>query len=198
MISFLLKLCTVFSDSLIQQDTIKESRWVERIAAGDRRAEQELLVYFEDQIDRLVKTKIGSRNDDVDDLKQDVRVALVKSLREGKFDTAKGRIGSYVYGVTSNKIKDYLKSPRRLQPVELEYDLPDSYDLQEELERKERVSALRKALEELPKKYKIVLYQRYFLDRSITEISQDMNLPTRRVSERINYAKKLLRNVFPV
>lgn len=176
----------------------KEREWIQRIANGESEAEQELLLFFDERIDRWVRNKIGKNAEDVEDLKQEIRIAIIKSLREGKFDQTQGKLGSYIYSIVRHKVADYLKSPKRSESMGFDIDIPDISDPQTEIEQQERLEALRKHLERLPRKYKEVLYLRYFLDRSISEISEIINLPPRQVSQRLNYAKKLLRNTFPV
>ena len=197
-IALLLTAGAVILDKLTSVVENQEADWPQRIAAGDFAAEQELLLFFEEKITRLVRIKIGAKTEAGQDLKQEIRIAIIQSLRAGRFNAETGRLGSYIYSLARHKIIDYLKSPKRHQPLEFETEIPDTTDLQDEMEKEESLSALRRLLEALPHKYKEVLYQRYFLDRSIDEISAALDLLPRRVSERINYAKKLLRQVYPV
>jgi RNA polymerase sigma-70 factor (ECF subfamily) len=197
-IALLLIAGAVIIDKLTQIVENQEIDWVRRIAAGDAEAEQELLLFFEEKITHLVRAKIGAKNEAAQDLMQEIRIAIIQSLRAGRFNADAGRLGSYLYSLAKHKIIDYLKSPKRSKPLEFEIEIPDTMDLHIEMEKQESIAALRRLLEKLPHKYKEVLYQRYFLDRSIDEISVAFDLPPRRVSERINYAKKLLRQIYPV
>jgi RNA polymerase sigma-70 factor (ECF subfamily) len=197
-IALLLIAGAVIIDKLTQIVENQEIDWVRRIAAGDAEAEQELLLFFEEKITHLVRAKIGAKNEAAQDLMQEIRIAIIQSLRAGRFNADAGRLGSYLYSLAKHKIIDYLKSPKRSKPLEFEIEIPDTTDLHVEMEKQESIAALRRLLEKLPHKYKEVLYQRYFLDRSIDEISVAFDLPPRRVSERINYAKKLLRQIYPV
>ena len=52
---------------------------------------------------------------------------------------------------------------------------------------------IKKALKNLKGKYQEVLFLKFFEELSVKEISDRLNLPTRRVSERINYALKLIK-----
>jgi len=198
LIAFILFAGAIILDKLTPVVENQEAGWVQRIAAGDSTAEQELLLFFEEKIARLVRIKIGAKTEEAQDLKQEIRIAIIQSLRAGRFNAEAGRLGSYIYSLARHKIIDYLKSPKRNKPLEFEIEIPDTTDLQEEMEKEESIAALRRLLEELPHKYKEVLFQRYFLDRSIDEISAALDLPPRRVSERINYARKLLRQVYPI
>jgi len=168
---------------------------VARIQAGEDKAEIELLKRFGPRISRKVAYRLGSGNEDWKDVAADAQMALLLSLRQGKFDVDRGvSLGAYVYGITLNKIRDYFKNKKR-RPI-ISDNLPESivtigeaYDL----ERKERRTHLNRLLGSLALKYKEVLYLRFYQELSISEISQTINLSPRRVSERIHYALKLLR-----
>ncbi len=168
---------------------------VEKIQAGDTDAEVELFQRYGPLISRKVSFDLGARNADLRDVAADVQLALLISLRHGKFDVNRGTsLGSYIYGITINKIRDYFKTqktrPLTADPLpECIVSAAEAYDL----EKKEIRSRLRILLGKLKMKYKEVLYLRYYEGLSITEISQKIHLPPRRVSERIHYAIKLLR-----
>jgi RNA polymerase sigma factor (sigma-70 family) len=166
-----------------------------RILQGETKAETELLQKYGPLIARKVSFDLGAGNADWRDVAADAQLALLISLRDGKFDIDRGTsLGSYVYGITINKIRDYFKT-QKTRPLVKE-SLPEcivsaaeTYDL----ERKEIRSKLRTLLGKLKIKYQEVLYMRYYEELSITEISEKINLSPRRVSERIHYAITLLR-----
>jgi len=173
----------------------RDKNLVDRIRAGEIEAETELIQKFGPVIARKVSFDLGAGNSDWRDVAADAQLALLISLRQDKFDVNRGTsLGSYVYGITVNKIRDYYKTQKK-RPL-LKESLPEcivsaaeAYDI----ERKEIRSQLRTLLGKLKLKYKEVLYLRYYQELSVTEISQKINLPPRRVSERIHYAIKLLR-----
>ncbi len=168
---------------------------VKRIQAGETEAETRLFHKYGPLIMRKVSSDLGAGNADWKDVAADAQLALLMSLRQGKFDVNRGTsLGSYIYGLTINKIRDYFKTQKR-RPLITE-TLPEcivsaaqAYDM----EKKEIQSQLKALLGKLKFKYKEVLYLRYYEDLSITEISEKINLPSKRVSERIHYAIKLLR-----
>ncbi|MBN2008188.1 sigma-70 family RNA polymerase sigma factor [candidate division KSB1 bacterium] len=172
-----------------------ENKLIKKIRAGDRTAEQELFSNFDSRIERKVRYTIGFQNEDWKDVVCDIQLALLDSLRCGKFDTEKGiSLGSYTYGITMNKIRDYFKHQKKRENImsdPLEKDLcamdPD------EVEDTELRDTLKKLILKLKLKYKEILYLRFYEELAISEISQRIGLPPRRVSERINYAVKLLR-----
>ena len=64
------------------------------------------------------------------------------------------------------------------------------------LEDEERAGLVRACLQNLRPPYKEALELRYFKELSIAEMSAQLGLPPRRVSERIHYALKLLRKTW--
>ncbi len=172
----------------------RDAKLVQRIAQQDTLAERELLSLFGSRIARKVKYAIGAGNDDWKDLVNDIILAVLENLRNGKFDMQRGTpLGSYIYGITNNKIHDYYKLRKRqiqYQPLErgADFDVAGEF----EIERRELQALMKEMLKKLKYKYQQVLYLRYYEELSIAEISERIDLPPRRVSERINYAIKLL------
>lgn len=168
---------------------------VERIQDGETEAETELLTKYGPLIMRKVSFDLGAGNADWQDVAADAQLALLMSLRQGKFDVnRRTSLGSYIYGITINKIRDYFKKQKK-RPLITE-SLPESIISATEafdIEKREIQSQLRALLGKLKLKYKEVLYLRYYQELSITEISKKTNLPPKRISERIHYALKLLR-----
>ena len=192
---------TIFIDLVIYNvynglmNHLPEQKLIDRIRSGDTDAEVELFRQYGARIARKVSYSLGPGNDDWKDVAGEVQMAVLISLRQGKYDINRGvSLGAYIYGITTNKIRDYFKD-RKKRPF-IPENLPEgvvpvaeAYDL----EIKEVRSLLNSLLSKLKLKYKEVLYLRYYEELSITEISKKLNLPPRRVSERIHYALKLAR-----
>ena len=172
-----------------------DNQLVQRILAGETDAETQLLHRFSARIARKVSYHLGPGNPDLKDVTADIQLAVLMSLRDGKFDINRGSsISSYVYGVTANKIRDYFKSQKK-SPFATD-SLPENIVTVNEaydVEQKEIRAMLNEILGKLKIKYKEVLYLRYYKEMSIEEISRRIGLPPRRVSERIHYALKLIR-----
>ena len=168
---------------------------VERIRAGETKAETALFQRYGPLIARKVSFDLGAGNADWRDVAADAQLALLISLRQGKFDVNRGTsLGSYIYGITINKIRDYFKT-QKTRPLITE-SLPECIVSAAETfdsEKREMKSQLKALLGKLKMKYKEVLYLRYYEELSIAEISERIDLPPRRISERIHYAIKLLR-----
>ena len=186
-----------------------EKKLVERIKQGDPLGERELLSLFGSRIARKVQYEIGVKNDDWKDVVNDVLLAILENLREGRFNPERGAaLGSYIYGITRNKIFDYFKFKKRQQQQQPFYEGRDFGVADEfEMEKRELQSFVKNTLQKLKQKYQQVLYLKYYEELNVAEISEKINLPPRRVSERLNYAIKLLQkemekknyfSIFPV
>lgn len=174
----------------------EEINLTQRIQSGDSKAEGQLFARFDERICRKIQISIGVENDDWKDILSEVKIALLKNLRDGKFDAERNvNLGSYIFGITMNKIRDYYKQQKKDERI-LNRTTPilDPEDCQEDEQVKQELhSILKKLIQNLKLKYKEVLYLRYYEEMTIAQISNQINLPPRRVSERINYALKLLR-----
>ena len=172
---------------------------VQRIEKGDRKAEKILFQTYGSRIAWKVSSSLGRANDDWKDIVGEVQLALISSLRAGKFDSTRGgSLGSYVFGITMNKIRDYYKYQKRRSRISSNLNPAASVDAVAlfEIEREETRRDLRRLLMGLKAKYREILLLRYFEDLSIGEISVKLDLPSRRVSERLHYAARLLRREY--
>jgi len=170
---------------------------VRRIRAGDQESEKELFKRFNDKISKLVSINLSRSSQHWEDVVAETQIAVLISLRQGRYDPEKGiSLSSYIYGITMNKIRDFYKFAKKEAMVSSEIPLETlkiSAKEDADLEREELRQLLREAINQLKGKYKEVLYLRYYEELSIREISERLKLPSRRVSERIHYALKLLR-----
>lgn len=172
---------------------------IEAIRKRDPEAEKELFRVFTPRILSKVHYTLGTHNQDCRDLVSDIQISMLMSLRKGRFNTDKGiSLGSYVYGITRNKLKDYFHD-RKKKNVSADPSVLDCSGIEDdhEFERDELHQMLRQLLKKLKFKYQEVLYLRYYEEYSVREISEQLNLPPRRVSERLHYALKLLRKKCP-
>jgi RNA polymerase sigma factor (sigma-70 family) len=177
--------------------TEKTKGLLERIRSGtDNEAETELLARYGQRIERKVNYYIGYNNPDSSDIISESKIAVLLSLREGRFDPSKNiPLGSYIHGITKNKIKDYFKFKQtdRTTSIDVIEDSSLSSDISGELERKELRDIMRIYLSSLDIKFQEVLHLKFYEQLTITEISSRINLPPKRVSERIHYALKKMK-----
>ena len=167
--------------------------WVERIKSGDCTAENELLEAFQGRIQLVLGRKVYAV-EDRQDLFSEIQWAIVDKLRQGKFVSEKGTLAGYIYGITINKINDYLrkKNQKKNMPLERIQEMSAKDSRFSALETKELEKIMSRAIKTLDKKYKKVLYLKYFEELPVRAIAERLDIEPKVVSARLNYAYKLL------
>ncbi|MEP0861674.1 MAG: sigma-70 family RNA polymerase sigma factor [Ignavibacterium sp.] len=170
----------------------------DKIIAGDSEAENHLFLLFKERIEFLVRARLRGKvsSDDQKDVISEARQAILLSLRKGGFDPSKGKpLEAYIAGIVSNVVAMHFRNLSKKNPAE---DLDKYHSLKEfnnplsEILDNEKKKKLNEALNRLDEKYRNVLLMRVYDELSIEEISNHLGIEKRRVSERINYAFKLL------
>ncbi|MHB1456937.1 MAG: RNA polymerase sigma factor, partial [Armatimonadota bacterium] len=145
-------------------------------------------------------SRMVTRQDDVDDIAQDVFVSVWKSIcsfrRDAKFST-------WLHTITVNTTLTRLKTMKN--KMTLSIDDPDTglaASLQadeaespsESLQKSERDKAVRKAIETLPEKHKLVVVMHYFEHHTCEDIASILGCSVGTVWSRLHYACKILKN----
>ncbi len=177
---------------------LDQNSLIEKIIEGNSEAENHLFLHFKERIEFLVRARLRGRvsADDQKDIISEVREAILLSLRKGGFDPSKGKpLEAYIAGIVSNVVAMHFRDLSKKNPTE---DLDKNHSLKEfnnplsEILDNEKKKKLNEALNRLDEKYRNVLLMRVYDELSIEEISNNLGIEKRRVSERINYAFKLL------
>jgi RNA polymerase sigma-70 factor (ECF subfamily) len=178
--------------------TFDEKSLTDNIVAGDIDAENRLFLHFKERIEFLVRARLRNKvsSDDQQDIMSEAKQAILLSIRKGGFDHSRGKpLEAYIAGIVSNVVAMYFRNLTKEKPTA---DI-DSYHLIEspnnplkEVLDSEKKEKLRLALSKLDNKYQEVLLLRVYDELSIEEIANKIGVEKRRVSERINYAFKLI------
>jgi RNA polymerase sigma-70 factor, ECF subfamily len=177
-----------------------------RIAQGDVDAENYLFVRFGDRIQLLVRNRLRGKvsEEDQKDIIGDIYHAVLVSLRKGGYNPELGNpLEAYIAGIVRNTVVQFFKDLKKtrhpgipldevLNASSLQQNIETTGHILSDLIDKEGRDRLRVCMQKLRPKYLEVLILRFFENKSIEEIAQQLNLERRRVSERINYAFKLL------
>lgn len=177
-----------------------DSRFLsQRIAAGDSQAEHELFQTYEKEIETMVRIRMRYMvsEQDREDVVAEIKHAVLLSLRKGAFDPQTGKtVGAYIAGIGANTIAQYFRKRERGEKfvsrtrLDVEPISVSGNPLAELLDNECR-QELNRCLNKLKPKYRQVLLLRIYEGKSIEEISQQLGIKPRRVSERIHYAFKL-------
>ena len=152
----------------------------------------EIITKYRPIVSFRVKRSIGVQTPEWEDVVNEIMVNVIEKLKKGEF-RGESSIGTFIYTITSRRIIDFIRSKSKVLKHAPE---PNPYASPEEnIEDKERAEWIARAIEKLKPKYKEVLYLYYFKDLSREEVAKKLKITPRRVSERVNYAQKLLRKI---
>ena len=145
----------------------------ERILAGDRSAEDELVSTYRRGVFVIAVARTRDR-EAARDLTQEVLIAILKALREGQLrETAK--LAGFIQGTARNLINNYLRA--RAHHAEIELD-DEAYcaDPVQELESLERQRLVRRELESFSITDQQILLLSLVDGHSLAEVAQRLNL----------------------
>ena len=178
----------------------QQRQLVSRIQAGDAAAKKELFESYKTAIFWKICRTIKADAFCLEEVASEVYLALLQELSKPSFQPEQWiSLDAFVWGVANHKIHDWFKRQKQRNRVFHDLTLAEEIAAAAEeyrLENEESAQLLRVRLQDLQPQYKDVLELRYFKELSIAEISVQLGLPPRRVSERIHYALKLLRKAW--
>ena len=139
-----------------------------------------------------VKKSIGVKTPDWEDVVNEIMINVVEKLKKGEF-RGESSVGTFIYTITSRRIIDFIRKKSKVLKHAPE---PNPYlSPHEHVENRERAQWIADSIEKLKPKYKEILYLYYYQELSREEVAKKLNISPRRVSERVNYAQKLLKKV---
>jgi RNA polymerase sigma-70 factor (ECF subfamily) len=136
-----------------------------------------------------VRKALGSSNPDWEDVVNEILTQAVVKIKSGEF-RGDSSVGTFLYTITSRRIIDYIRQKTRILKHAPE---PAPYpDPHEEMERREKAKQVELVVAGLKPKFRDVLYLYYYRELSRDEVARALDISPRRVSERVNYALKLI------
>lgn len=139
-----------------------------------------------------VRKSLGSLNPDWEDIVNEVMTQVFEKIKREEF-RGDSSIGTFIYTIAQRRIIDYIRGKQKVLKYAPEINpLPSPLD---QIEQKERAKALAHSIKKLKPKYKDVLYLYYYKEFSREEVAQKLGITPSKVSERINYAQKLLKKM---
>ena len=169
---------------------------VQKTLEGDTDAFSVLVQRYQKQIYSLTY-RLTNDPEDARDLAQEVFIHIFRVL--DKFDQDR-KFFSWMYKVATNVCYNALRRSKKDQAVALDDKVIEitpfvasSEALPEEYyERRETQELVRKAVAQLPEKYRLPLVLRYLEDMSYKEIAEHMELPVTTIETRLYRGKSLL------
>jgi len=153
---------------------------------------EEVITKFKPVVSFRVKKSLGAHTPDWEDVVEEIMINVIEKIEKGEF-RGESSIGTFIFTITSRRIIDYIRKKSKI----LKY-APEPKPFQQphkQIENKERAESIAKAIEKLRPKYKEVLYLYYYMELPRQEVARKLSISPRRVSERVNYAQKLLKKM---
>jgi RNA polymerase sigma-70 factor, ECF subfamily len=136
-----------------------------------------------------IRRALGGQNPDWEDLTNEVLAQTIAKVKAGEF-RGDSKIGTFIYTITCRRIVDYIREKSKIaRRFPAENEIPSTQD---RLEMEERLRDLTAAVLTLPPKYREVLELYYYREMSREETARRLGISPARVSERVQYARKLL------
>jgi RNA polymerase sigma-70 factor, ECF subfamily len=139
-----------------------------------------------------VRKSISFYTPDWEDIVNEIMVNVIEKLKKGEF-RGDSSIGTFIFTITSRRIIDHIRKKTKVLKHAPESD--PFLSPFEHVENKEKAEIIAEAIEKLKPKYKEVLYLYYYKELSRKEVADTLGISPRRVSERVNYAQKLLQKL---
>jgi RNA polymerase sigma factor (sigma-70 family) len=150
----------------------------------------EVIREFRPKIGFKVRGALGGGNPDWEDVTNEILSQALEKIRSGEF-RGESTIGTFIYVITIRRIADYFRSKAKVLKYAPEPDAPAPPV--EDAERSQELKRMIAALETLKPRYREVLDLYYLRELSRAETARRLGLTPAQVSERVNYAQKLLR-----
>lgn len=169
-------------------------RCYRRFLDGDNRALEELVCKYSDGLIRFAYCHVKN-SAAAEEIMEDAFAALV--IKRRQFDDV-DTLRAYLYKTVRNKCLDYLRFHKRRVPladVERVLAIDGGAEAENALLRKENRRAVYEALQNLPSRYREVLYLTYFEDCSIEEVSRLLRCTKKQTYNLLHRAKTSLKEL---
>ena len=180
------------------ENIIDDIELASRIVKGDPEAENYLFSYYEERIRYLVRGRLRRTvsREDKEEIISKINQAILVSLRNNGYKPELNKpLEAYIAGIAGNVIAQYfrdIKKNIKTEDIDAHRNIANPVNASTEIAEEERKEQIERCLKRIKPKYAEVLLLRYYEDKSIEDIAEHLNIERRRVSERINYAIKLL------
>lgn len=181
------------------ESSLQDDKLVKAAVNGDQRAFQKLVNKYQKPLYYHV-LKMVKEHEQVEDLIQEAFVKAFDNLATYNTDYA---FSTWLYRITTNHTIDYLRKkklkttsihdPVKTKDGEMQIELGDKHaETDREIIRSQRQKIIRRAIKNLPEKYRIVIQLRHIEEFSYQEISEQLDLPLGTVKAHIFRAREML------
>jgi len=175
---------------MTQHERITDELLVLRCQEGDAAAFDQLVARWQERLWRHAWRLTGSE-DAAWDVLQETWIGVSRDIRRLNDAAA---FGAWVYRITSNKCRDWVRRQSRRRRAEAAYS-EEARDMQlEAAHQHEQAATLRDALAQFPKRDRAILTLHYNERFSVGQIADILQVPPGTVKSRLFYARQRLRH----
>ena len=109
---------------------------------------------------------------DAEDLAADVFVKVYEKF--DSYDETKASLSTWIYTITRNTLIDYYRTHRDYS--EIPEAIESGYSTEEDICNEEMLAQLADALESLDERARYIIVQRFYHDKSLKDIAEEMNI----------------------
>jgi RNA polymerase sigma-70 factor (ECF subfamily) len=175
---------------------MEERQLVQLAQEGSPAAFEELVAKYQSKVFSMALSFTRNR-EAADDLAQEIFLKAYLALP--RFH-GKSEFGTWLYRISINHIKDYLRKKGRAKEVSLEDVAEISVSNREQTERAEqeqeteaRRTIVQRFVQGLPEKYRVIVTLRDIQGLAYEQISQTLKLSPGTVDSRLHRARRMLR-----
>jgi len=177
-----------------------DSELVKRAKAGDGKAYDELIVLYNDAVFSIIYRMVHNKQE-AEDLAQEAFIKAYNSINSFNEEYA---FSTWLFKIATNNCIDFFRKRKlktysmdqtiKYKDDEIQQEYADSDPTAEkELLSTEKSAMIRKAIENLPEKYRIAITMRHHYECSYEDIAQELDLPLGTVKARIFRAREMLK-----
>lgn len=163
---------------------------IRRAQAGDEDAFGLMFEEYKNLVYRTTYLTLGTAAD-ADDILQEVFLQVHRSL--DSYDPARGAFSTWLYRITVNRCLNWRRGRRQAESLE-NVAGDEALSARPHADCYEEDDSVRRALDRLSRKLRVVVILRHYWDLSYAEIAEIMDLPLGTVKSRLNLAMRQMRD----
>jgi RNA polymerase sigma-70 factor (ECF subfamily) len=188
------------ADNKLSSRAIDDFELVQDAISGNERAYEKLMHRYRHSVYHAMFKMVNNR-DDADDLTIE---AFGKAFRKLPSYAPNYAFSTWLFRIAINNCIDYIRK-KKLQTVSMDEPLDPLSDRnishlvrdfqpdpEMEMIREQKIAHVRRVVERIPEKYRVMIELRYYEELSYEEIAQTLELPLGTVKAQLFRAKELL------
>lgn len=179
---------------------MEEQRLIKGCKSGQAYAFDQLISIYEEGLYKYCYY-LAKKPEDAKDIYQETWYKAISRIEQ--YDDAFS-FKNWLYKICSNTYRDHYRKWKRLTSWQVQVEdeqmtkYADQVNVEDQFILSEDEEKLKKAINALKEHYKLVIVLFYFQDRSLSEISNILQVPVGTVKSRLNQSKKLLKKEMEV